>query len=174
MSTLWTEQPGGSWSALPLPAERESPLLLETGVAVLHQRHGMESTTALLVRAGQPVRVNGLPVPGGFRVLHHRDEILLGRSRYCYSAESTPVCQPFQLSSAGRRPSCPVCRGPLQDGDVAVQCPGCGRWHHQIAATETRRARTCWTYTPECRFCRHPTSLSGEPVWTPAQEESDG
>jgi hypothetical protein len=70
-----------------------------------------------------------------------------------------------------RTPTCPVCRGPVRDGERAVQCPGCARWFHEIEKTDTRPAKPCWTYAPTCRFCNHPTALTGAAAWRPEMEE---
>jgi len=145
---------------------------LDAGAVVMRQGSGSETLAVLLARADAAVRVNGQPLVGGMRVLSHRDEILVGARRFYFSAESTPVRAPFQLEGTSRRPVCPVCRGPLKDGDLAVACPGCGRWHHQADAVEGQRTRACWTYATECRFCKHPTAMTGQPTWTPEQEEA--
>jgi hypothetical protein len=139
---------------------------------------GAERGVALLAAADVRIWVNGLPVLGGLRVLEHKDEILFGNGRFYYSAEATPVVATFRGQAGVRVPSCPICRGPLKDGDTAVQCPGCGRWFHQAAeeiphpSGSPVRAKTCWTYGPSCRFCGHPTPLNGEPVWRPEMEEN--
>jgi hypothetical protein len=133
---------------------------------------GAEGGVALLAGPGVEVRVNGLPLVGGLRVLEHRDELLIDGQRYCFSAQSTPVVTTFHLQDGARRPTCPVCRGPLRDGEHAVHCPGCARWYHQIEPAEEHRGRTCWTYAATCRFCQHPTSLDGEAGWTPEKEET--
>jgi len=125
---------------------------------------------ALLIGCDCQVRVNGLPVLGGICVLQHRDEILVGSRRVFFSAESTPEVEVFQHVGPHRRPRCPVCRGELLDQQPVVHCPGCGRIYHQIPATEAAPAKPCWTYSATCRFCNHPTSLSGEPTWCPDEE----
>ena len=130
-----------------------------------------ERGVALLLPPGVAARVNGRPVLGGLRVLEHKDEVTFGRSRLFYSAESTPLVVVFRREDGSRSPTCPLCRGPVRDGDQAVQCPGCGRWFHQADATEDRPAKPCWTYAPTCRFCNHPTALGGEAGWRPEREE---
>ena len=80
----------------------------------------------------------------------------------------------FPREEAARSPTCPLCRGPVRDGDRAVQCPGCGRWFHQTDAAEGKPAKPCWTYAPTCRFCNHPTALGGEHGWRPEMEEANG
>ena len=168
MSSLWRQSPGGAWEAAALAAEPGPPYRLAPDVALVGFGRGADGGVALLARSGAAVRVNGLAILGGLRLLDHQDEILIGRQRFFFSTESTPQVATFRHEGEGRRPSCPICRGPLGDGDSAVQCPGCGRWYHQVAA------RPCFTYAPQCRFCRHPTALTGAAIWRPEQEDSHG
>lgn len=174
MSSLWKPAAGGAWepARVPVTDTIDQALSLGPGVRLIRQGTGSESLAALLVGEGKAVHVNGQAVLGGLRVLEHRDEILVGADRFYYSAESAPVRAVFRLDEGDRRPVCPVCRGPLRDGELAVACPGCGRWHHQADPVEGQRTRACWTYAAECRFCRHPTSMSGEPTWSPDKEEA--
>jgi hypothetical protein len=168
MSNIWREVAGGGWQATALA--EDGPLLLDGGLLCRFGR-GSEGGVALLVRRGLRALVNGQAVLGGLRVVVHKDEVLLGQSRFFFSAEAVPVVARFRLEAGSRAPTCPTCRGPLRDGEEAVQCPGCRRWYHQIAAQANEKGKTCWTYAPTCRFCTHPTSLGGEPVWRPEQEE---
>jgi hypothetical protein len=166
MSNLWRQTPESVWEPLPLDAP-----CLPDGVRLLRFGQGAESAVALLTVPNAPVRVNGLPVLGGLCVLTHRDEILVNDQRYYFSAESRPVVTVFRLDEGARRPTCPVCRGVLKDGESSVRCPGCARRYHQIEPREGVKGRTCWTYAASCRFCNHPTSLTGEASWRPEQEE---
>jgi hypothetical protein len=176
MGSIWAEIPGQGWKACAVPNTtapgRAAPPA--EGIGWLAFRAGAEAGVALLVRTGVLVRVNGQPVVAGLRLLEHQDEILVRGARFFFSAESTPVQVAFRLEAGARAPTCPVCRGAIWDGDQAVQCPGCTRWFHQLDAAGTRRAKHCWTYAARCRFCNHPTSLSGEPGWTPETEQSNG
>lgn len=166
MSNLWRQVNDTVWEPIPLDSATLPPV-----VRVLRSGQGDESIAALLTQPYVQLHVNGLPIIGGLHILEHRDEILVEGSRYYFSAESQPMVSVFRLDEGARRPTCPVCRGTLKDGETAVRCPGCSRWFHQIASQEGQRGRTCWTYADTCRFCQHPTSLSGEPTWTPMREE---
>lgn len=176
MSLIWRERPDGCWHPVAIPSD--APLscseLGKESIQLLRFGHGTERGVVLLARPGVWVRVNGQPVLGGVRVLEHQDEILLGsaQGRCFFSAEATPVVVPFRLDGNARPPSCPVCRGVIREGDLAVRCPGCSRWYHQLEAGEGQRAKHCWTYYPTCRFDGHPTSLDGTPVWRPELEET--
>src|SRR4051812_6202784 len=116
MSSLWREASGGGWEPLPSDSlERDHP-----SIRLVRFGSGTDSGVALLVKPGLSVRINGLPIAGGLRVLQHRDEVLLGRHRYYFSAESTPTLVVFHLREGDRRPTCPVCRGPIKDGEQTV------------------------------------------------------
>jgi hypothetical protein len=166
MSNLW-RQAGPAWEAIPFEAE-----LAEGTVRLVRFGSGSDTGVALLMKHQAEVRINGLPILGGLHILQHRDELLIDGKRFYFSAESTPILARFQLNEGARQPTCPVCRGPLQDEEQAIQCPGCGRWFHQITeAQDGRRPRTCWTYAATCRFCQHPTALDGATSWRPEHEE---
>jgi hypothetical protein len=171
MSSVW-RQVGGGWEPVPVPesAPLDGRAFGVEGVHLVRFGRGSDRGTALLAR-GAP-RVNGQPVLGGLRVLEHADEVILGRVRFFFSAESTPVVVVFRRDGDARSPTCPLCRGPIRDGEQAVQCPGCSRWFHQTVPEGDRAGKPCWTYAPSCRFCNHPTSLSGEPAWRPEAEEA--
>jgi hypothetical protein len=166
MSSLWLEHRPKEWRSLTVPSGQ---LLTGRGVGlpgvgVL----GLPGRAVLFVHAGTFARVNGEPVVGGMRVLEHRDEVLTEAARCFFSGESAPVVTPFVLGPGGRVPTCPVCRGPVREGMLAVACPGCGRRAHQL------EGRACWSYAPTCRFCNHPTSFAAEATWRPDVEDDLG
>src|SRR5262249_50821649 len=123
MSSLFRERPSDGWESISLDALTQDV----PDVRLVRFGAGAEAGFGLLARTGAHVRVTGLPIAGGLHVLRHRDEVLLGRQRFWFSAESTPVVTTFQLREGERRPTCPVCRGPVKDGEQAVRCPGCDR-----------------------------------------------
>ncbi len=135
-------------------------------------RDGTRPNHALIAGGLTPVRVNGLAVVGSLRVLDHKDELMLGESQMFFSAESAPVVETYQHDGSTRLPRCPVCRGEIADGHTVVCCPGCSRIYHLLDATDGSPAKPCWTYSPTCRFCEHPTSMSGEPTWQPEVDET--
>jgi hypothetical protein len=160
MSRIWRELRPGEWQAITMPEDG----LVQNGLHFLRYGAGNERGAALLLPVGIVARVNGRPVLGGLRVLDDKDEVTFGRSRFFYSAEAAPVVVAFHRDEGARSPTCPLCRGPVRDGDPAVQCPVCGRWFHQAD-------KPCWTYAPTCRFCNHPTALDGATSWRPEMEE---
>ena len=169
MSCLCIEGLPGRWTARTVPPGK--PIAGEDlglpGIALLVlPRQG----AVLLARPQAWVRVNGEPVLGGMRILEHKDEVLVEDVRLVFSQESVPVQVTFAAASGQRLPTCPICRGPIREGMQAVQCPGCGRWFHQLSG-DGQPAKPCWTYAPTCRFCNHPTALGGAAGWQPERED---
>jgi hypothetical protein len=143
-----------------------------TDLQIVPFRDGGRDQHALIGPPRCRIRVNGALVVGGVHVLDHKDELVIGAEQIFFSAESTPVVEIYQHGNdAARRPRCPVCRAAIEEGDSIVRCPGCSRIHHQIPARGGRPEKPCWTYSPQCRFCEHPTSLSGQPGWQPDEHE---
>jgi hypothetical protein len=142
------------------------------GFRIAQFRDGTTTRHALVAGSDVPIRVNGQAIAGGFRVMHHKDELVMGAERMFFSAESTPVVEAYRHDESRRRPRCAVCRAEVLDGQSVVRCPGCSRVYHQIAASDDAPEKPCWTYAPKCRFCEHPTSLSGEPSWRPECEQN--
>jgi hypothetical protein len=174
MSCVWQDVRDHGWQSVPVPAGKvlRGEDLGLAGIALYGLASGAERGALLWARPGLWVRVNGLPVLGGVRVLEHKDEVLVAAGRLFFSLETTPTVTTFRTPEGGRSPVCPVCRGPIKDGSGAVQCPGCGRWFHQAEAADGRPAKPCWTYAPTCRFCSHPTAFAAEAAWRPDQEEA--
>jgi hypothetical protein len=171
VSCVWREMPNRIWHAMPIrPGQPLTEAELGTAGVQLCEL-GTERGAVLLVELGVWVRVNSQPVLGGLRVLEHKDEILLAETRLYFSMESAPLVTIYRLAEGVRAPICPICRGPIRDGMQAVQCPGCGRWFHQLDAEGDRAAKSCWTYAPTCRFCSHPTAFDAEAAWRPEREE---
>ena len=115
---------------------------------------------ALVAGARRDVSVNGMPLALGFAVLSDRDEIAVaGAGRAYWSAEREAAVVEF---SAGETPlQCPRCLRPIETGQAAVQCPGCGVWHHQEPGCE------CFTYAPTCALCSRTTALGAGLQWVP-------
>lgn len=176
MSTFWRVA-GQSWESLRLDdvLARGGGLGL-SGVMLFRFGQGVDAGVALATRTGVRVRLNGETLPGGLRVLQHKDEILLGNSRLVYSAETRPAIVTFRVEPGSRLPTCPICRGAVRGGDQAVRCPGmnCARWFHEIAGSEKDgvKPKRCWSYNAKCSLCGHPTTLDGGDVWRPELEEA--
>jgi hypothetical protein len=142
----------------------------QISLGILQIREGARASHVLIIGSGEEVRVNGQPVMGGFRVLQHRDELVVETARLFFSAESTPVLETYHHDESARRPKCGVCRAEIRDGQTVVRCPGCNRIFHQIAAAGDAPEKNCFSYSAQCPFCQHPTSLTGETSWRPDAE----
>jgi len=180
MATLWMKTDAG-YVASPLPigpgdaAEADAgdagPNGLCSEFRIVAFRDGTRPRHAMIAATGIPVRVNGAFIVGGLRVLRHQDELIVGSQQIFFSAESAPLVEVYRHDDSQRQPRCPICRAEIRDGHSIVRCPGCSRRYHQIDATDDAPAKPCWTYSPVCRFCEHPTSMSGEPTWRPDENE---
>lgn len=171
MAHLWISDEKGGWSAVPLdggavaltahpPRRCGEPAPVELRHAVIDG----EAVWAVLAAPGAPVRVNGLAVTGGIRVLTDRDEIAVGGAgTVFFSAESLARVEPFP--GAERTLFCPRCKLPVEPGAPAVRCPACSVWHHQSEELP------CWTYAAACALCPQPTDLAGGFRWTPEEDD---
>jgi hypothetical protein len=170
------------WSALPLEGDRlhfdtdlpdfagaeSRELGLADGGGTTRARllrsAGPEGTWVLLTEEPGAVRVNGLPLPLGMRVLRDRDAIRLGaRGTVFFSLEALPRVVEFAGPEGTR---CARCKLPIHAGYLAVACPGCGLWHHS-GPDKDGVDRPCWTYADTCAFCPQPTRLDGSFTWSP-------
>ena len=176
MAVIWQESPANAWAAAPLESRRFR--LAADGLAEVSSDARVRSTPSAvqLLRgrtAGQPwvllagkdagVRVNGLGLELGVRVLRDRDEIFLARPRrrFYFSAESLPRVERFPHDL--RAASCPRCHRLIHAGSLAVRCPNqeCGVWHHEAADCH------CWTEGEHCALCETPTELRAGFRWSP-------
>lgn len=174
MAVLWIRSAEREWRGIPLGVE---PLRLPEDLGpVPGERPGEESPRPaavlaparrlgrddwVLIDPGEDrVRIDGLPLPGGIRVLSDREEILLdGGTRLFYSTDSIPRIEPFPEGE--KVLTCPRCTNRIEAGAAAVRCPACGVWHHQTEEFP------CWLYAPNCAACSGATALDGVGRWTP-------
>ena len=176
MAHLWIEQDSEAWQAMGLSEEVYVlngscsgfvPLTDgSTGTALLVRGTAREKQWVLLARLGAKIRVNGLPLILGTRVLRDRDEVLFsaedGTWRRCYfSTQEIAHVEPFPAELGSAR--CPRCKQPLDVASPAVRCPGCGTFHHQSEESP------CWTYGEKCALCEQPTDLQAGYHWIPQQ-----
>jgi len=118
---------------------------------------------------GLSLRVNGVAIGTGIRVLAHQDELRLSEEgiQLYFSSEELPSVVAYDGVDGAR---CPRCQLPIEHGDPVVRCPQCGVWHHQAAQKEL----LCWTYSPRCALCSRATCLEGELEWVPEQVANSG
>ncbi len=161
MAHLWISESPSDWAIVPLGGGEldlaRVPTLAAAGPARLTPRTGGRGWVLL---AGPGTRLNGLPLVTGVHALDDRDEVqLAGAAAFYFSTER--LAQPVPLPGADRPLTCPRCRGRIETGGLAVQCPGCGVWHH--ATTEL----PCWTYASTCALCPQSTDPDAGFRWTP-------
>jgi hypothetical protein len=176
MALIWQETPVNTWEATPLkggryglgpggPAEAASAGRIRPQTAAVQLLRGTTGGQpwVLLAARGSGLRVNGLSLELGIRVLRHRDELFLvrPRRRFFFSTEGLPRVERFP--DGLRAASCPRCHHLIHPGSLAVQCPNeeCGVWHHQSADC------LCWTEGERCAMCETPTELRAGFRWSP-------
>ena len=165
MAHVWFRNPAGAdpgqsapaeWSLMPLDADA---LTIHPSARLLRRTTAQREVWLLV---GAPaVRVNGIPLDAGIRVLRDRDELRTGDDRRFFSVESLAVIAPFP--GGERATFCPRCKLEIAPDSPAVRCPQCGVWHHQSDELP------CWTYAAHCMLCDHPTALDAGFRWTPEE-----
>lgn len=180
MAHLWAKDDQAErWAPIPLVA-REYWLSAEGLVPVeslddravsLHSalairwNNGIRDEWILLSRLTSEVQVNGSHLTLGARVLRDRDEIVLTsaasghQSRHFFSTERLVHVE--KLPPITGTTYCPRCKESIKEGELVVQCPGCGAWHHQAESLP------CWSYSSRCALCDHSTEMNAGYRWTP-------
>ncbi|MGH7560440.1 MAG: hypothetical protein ACRENB_05410 [Gemmatimonadales bacterium] len=164
MAFLWIRTP--SWTARLLDRdEAELGMCEGDGPAARLIRDEEHDLWAMIAGGRDRVWVNGIEPLAGMQVLEDRDEVLIaGGERIYFAADGLPRIESY--SGAPEELLCPRCRQPLEAGAPAVRCPRhrCGLWHHQSAGLP------CWTYSPTCAQCSHPTALAAAVRWQPEDD----
>ena len=165
MAHVWFRNPGevnrgpsvpAEWSRMPLDADA---LAIHPSVRLLRRTTAGREDWLLV---GTPaVRVNGVPLDAGIRVLDDRDELRTDDDRTFFSTESLAAIAPFPGDE--RATFCPRCKLEIAPGSPAVRCPHCGVWHHQSDELP------CWMYAEHCTMCDQPTALDAGFRWTPEE-----
>ncbi len=169
MAHLWARTESGDWEAVKVEGDvfalvsGPQPVAQpDTDGAALCRRStpGGRETWVLLSRPSVDLRLNGVPLQTGIRVLEDRDAIQLsdGSPTYFSSERLAEV----ELFPGSPEPVyCPRCKTEIEAGTPAVRCPGCDSWHHQ---SETFG---CWLYAERCALCDRPTALDAGFRWSP-------
>jgi len=121
-----------------------------------------EATWMLLAPAASDVRINGMPLENGIRVLADRDALRVAALPVLYfSTERLARLEPFPGEETV---FCPRDKTAICKGDAAVCCPQCGVWHHEQEAA----GKACWSYAETCTLCDQSTDLDAAGYrWTP-------
>jgi hypothetical protein len=150
------DDPTNGWSASVLEADA---VVLPGAPAAVLRRHRGSAGESWVLLAPPSVRVNGIAVDAGMRVLRDRDELVAGGERCFFSSELLAVVVP--MPAAERAVICPRCLLEIVPGSPAVRCPRCSVWHHQTDEYP------CWAYSPTCSLCQQPSALGAGFQWTP-------
>lgn len=161
MATLWIEHADDhTWEPVRLAAEAHS---LASGDAIAAEAAAADEATlhalagVWVVLGPESVRINGLPLFGGVRVLRHADELRAGARHAFFADDDPPQVAPF--AGADPAPRCPRCTRPVDAGTPAVRSR-CGLVMHQSDAWP------CFSHAP-CPQCPESTDLSATAVWSP-------
>lgn len=176
MAHLWIEDESEEWAVLalgvdtldlrarpPRPAGTTAGDRCDDSAVVLMSRASDEGAGwAVIAAPGTDVRVNGLPLAGGIRLLEDRDEIRVAGASMFFSTETLPRIEAY---GGGAEPKfCPRCRQEVAPGAPAVRCPECGVWHHESEELP------CWSYAETCALCPQPTDLETAGFrWSPEE-----
>ena len=159
MAHLW-EGDEDRWAVVPLGVDGFPLSGTSTEILLLPTQSAVGLNWVLLAGGDTEVRINGLPLKSGIRVLADRDEIrIAGGETYYFSTETLATVQTF--AGADRRLFCPRCKDEIAPGDASVKCPQCRLIHHQS------EDRPCWTYAETCAACAQRSDLQHGYRWTP-------
>lgn len=92
--------------------------------------------------------VNGLFVLP-LQMLIDKDEIRVEGEMVYFSADAPAEAVAFTTQEHAM--ACGRCKGKISEGELAVQCPLCGAWHHQTEAL------ACWAEDAKCSGCERST-----------------
>lgn len=172
MAHLWVTEAPEVWAVLPLDAEafslaqnppRRVPVATAPAagkVLVLCTQARETPSWILLADTEREVRVNGVPLQMGLRVLADRDEIRVRDvGTFFFSTEC--LARVESLPANKQDVFCPRCKQEIAAGTPAVKCPQCAVWHHQTEELP------CWTYSATCALCPQPSGAETGFRWAP-------
>ncbi|MDQ2974753.1 MAG: hypothetical protein M3R69_04975 [Acidobacteriota bacterium] len=172
MAHLWIRNAEEQWAVLPLDADAftfaENPPRpvrsvrdeMASSVMLLKNAQAGAASWVLIAGAKSGVRVNGMGLLLGVRVVADRDEICVKGVGTCFfSTESLAAIRAFP--GAEHQIYCPRCRQGIEKESTAVQCPQCNVWYHQSEDLP------CWTYAERCALCPQTTDPEAGYRWTP-------
>ena len=176
MPHLWLKNVSDEWAVLPLEADAfalttNPPRPVPNGrvldesvsqVVLLCDRRGAEASWVLISGREREVRLNGVPLMLGVRVVADRDEIFVaGVGKLYFSTES--LARAASFPGAEQTLYCPRCKQAVEQETQAVRCPQCRVWYHHSEDLP------CWSYTETCALCPQPTALDAGYRWTPEE-----
>lgn len=172
MAHLWLKTESEQWAVMPLEADgfvltTNPPRALRnkadesvSSVLLLREQREEEDAWVLICGRERDVRVNGVALLLGVRVVGHRDEISVdGGRKFYFSTETLARIETFP--GALQTLYCPRCKQSVEREAPAVRCPQCRVWYHQSEELP------CWSYSETCALCPQPTALDAGFRWTP-------
>lgn len=178
MALVWlttTTSTAGEWGIHPLAGEcclagsAEQVLFIAPpasgpGPADVHlvppDAAGVSPSWTLLGGREAALCVNGQSLVLGIRALRDRDEISIAGHRCFFSVEE--LARIVAFPGLAQPVCCPRCKQKVEVSQLAVACPHCRAWHHQLDTLP------CWTYAPTCALCQiQVTALDAGYSWTP-------
>jgi hypothetical protein len=170
MAHLWVRNSEGAWAVEPIepPLSRLDDAIAgappdgaaRRSLSIASAPAGSATVWVLVAGLDREVRVNGLRLLAGLRVLADRDHVAVAGGRsFFFSTEFLARVQAF--TPLDREIQCPRCQQSLEARAPAVRCPQCGVWHHQQPELE------CWTYAARCSLCDQRTALDTGYRWSP-------
>jgi hypothetical protein len=173
MAHIWFRNDEDIWSAMTLDRHAvdisvHPPQAMAEGfqmgedslVVVIRSAAGDSPVWVLLAGAKSDVRINGFAPVARVHVLQDRDEIRVQSLDPIFFSTET-LARTGEFTATERAVFCGRCRQPIQNGEMAVNCPKCGIWYHQTEQL------LCFTYSPQCNFCDQSTSLDAGFNWIP-------
>ena len=131
--------------------------------------HGTDVHTYFSLISSHKARING-HVVHSLHVLDDRDEIFVLNHRFCFSAQTIAVVEPFNPVDPGKRYPCPICSLEVGRGDASLRCPGCGIVQHGDCWNSV--GGKCATYG--CSFHMHDNHTLWEPEAEPTRQQAGG
>jgi Zn finger protein HypA/HybF involved in hydrogenase expression len=174
MAHLWLKNESEQWAVLLLEADAfvlttNPPQPMRNAhatdesvskVVLLCDRRAGEASWVLISGRERDVRINGVPLALGVRVVADRDEIFVaGIGHLYFSTESLARVEEFP--GAEQKLYCPRCKQEVERDNAAVKCPQCHVWYHQSEGLP------CWSYSETCAVCPQLTALDAGYRWTP-------
>lgn len=174
MAHLWLKNESEQWAVLPLEANafllttnppRPLPCTSDTDesvsrIVLLRDRREGKDSWVLISGVERDVRINGMSLALGVRVVSDKDEIFVeGVGSLYFSTESLAHVESFK--GALQMLYCPRCKQEVKAETPAVKCPQCGVWYHQSEELP------CWAYAETCALCPQLTDLDAGYRWTP-------
>ncbi len=173
MPYLWSLNRDLDWIPRQLAEDPGNPVenMVVADLDIVKPRDGRFNEKYVLLWSPQhTVRLNGLQLTSGIRILADRDEIRVNNDPpVFFSSEQLVTDEVYEASDTGDKGGpasdalCPRCEKPLIEGKPVVRCPGCSLAYHYSSSDKNR---DCWGFASKCS-CGHSTEMGNGFRWTP-------